>query len=172
MPGPRAPGPGPGPGAAGEQCVDGNYEPAWTNAKCKYQVLGAWPEKLWKQYKLEEPQWLEYLHLSKDGLPSRKRNYEVWKAWKEAQEVAKEVEERTKRIRSNPALYQPFKPVPEVAPWLKAFESDALRYPFLLVHAPSFSGKTEWAESLFRCPLTLKVGTLTQFPDGLRTLDR
>ena len=135
-------------------------------------MLGAWPEKLWKQYKLEEPQWLEYLHLSKDGLPSRKRNYEVWKAWKEAQEVAKEVEERTKRIRSNPALYQPFKPVPEVAPWLKAFESDALRYPFLLVHAPSFSGKTEWAESLFRCPLTLKVGTLTQFPDGLRTLDR
>ena len=42
----------------------------------------------------------------------------------------------------------------------------------LVVHAPSFTGKTEWAESLFKNPLTLEVGSLLQFPEGLRQLDR
>ena len=36
----------------GEPCVRGNYEPVWTQQRSRYQVLGAWPEKLWKQRKL------------------------------------------------------------------------------------------------------------------------
>ena len=41
-----------------------------------------------------------------------------------------------------------------------------------MVHAPSYTGKTEWAQSLFRNSLTLQVGCLTQFPDRVRQLDR
>ena len=37
---------------------------------------------------------------------------------------------------------------------------------------PSQSGKTEWAKSLFTCPLELKVGTLEHFPDAMRKFSR
>ena len=69
-------------------------------------------------------------------------------------------------------MYQPFGRVPQAEQWLDLFTQDALRYPLLLVHAPSFTGKTEWAESLFKNPLKLQVGTLTHFPEGARKLDR
>ena len=80
--------------------------------------------------------------------------------------------ERVKSIRSNPALYQPFKPVLEAQTWLKLFLHDALRYPLLVAHAPSYCGKTEWAHSLFERPLELKVGTLQHFPEAMRRFDK
>ena len=36
----------------------------------------------------------------------------------------------------------------------------------------SHTGKTEWAKSLFRNPLELKVGTLEHFPETMRDFDR
>ena len=41
-----------------------------------------------------------------------------------------------------------------------------------VVHAPSYCGKTEWANSLFQRPLELKVGTLQHFPEAMRRFDR
>ena len=41
-----------------------------------------------------------------------------------------------------------------------------------MVHAPSYCGKTEWAHSLFKRPLELKVGTLQHFPEAMRRFDR
>ena len=49
---------------------------------------------------------------------------------------------------------------------------EALRYPLLLVLGASHTGKTEWAKSLFRNPLELKVGTLEHFPETMRDFDR
>ena len=69
-------------------------------------------------------------------------------------------------------MYTPFKEVPEAQRWLDLFKHDRMRYPLLLVHATSFSGKTEWAESLFKRPLKLLIGPLTQFPNRTRELDR
>ena len=82
------------------------------------------------------------------------------------------VKERTSILRCNPALYQAFATVPEAVEWLGLFRVEALRYPSLLVHAPSHSGKTEWACSLFVNPLKVLVGASTFFPDSLRRLDR
>ena len=152
--------------------MDGNYAPAWTGSKCKYQVMGAWPEKLWKQYKLAGEQYWEYLHLSRDGIPSRKRNYEAHEAWRKDSEMDAAIAARTKRIRSDPEVYQPFARVPEAEVWLNVFKREIMRYPILMVYAPSYSGKTEWAESLFNNPKKLIMGKLTQFPDAARTLDR
>jgi hypothetical protein len=45
-------------------------------------------------------------------------------------------------------------------------------YPILLVLGPSISGETEWANSFFKNPLELKIGTLPHFPDRMRTFDR
>ena len=42
----------------------------------------------------------------------------------------------------------------------------------LLVHAPSYCGKTEWACSLFKRPLKLLIGDLGFFPNELRELNR
>jgi hypothetical protein len=156
----------------GDLCVGGNYAPAWTGKPCNYPVLGAWAEKLWKAYKLDDDVYWEYLHESKDGFPGRKRDFQEYTAWKKKKAFDKEVAARVQRIRNNPALYTPFAKVPEAAEWLAFFQRDALRYPVLLVHGPSRCGKTEWAESLFKCPLVLKIGVLTQFPEGARRLDR
>jgi hypothetical protein len=158
---------------SGALCVAGNYAPAWTDTKCKYQVLGAWAEKLWKQYKLSDEQYQEYLYQTKDGLPARLRNLEVYQEWKRKRAHEKAVEERTKRIRGNPELYQPFPRVQEAEDWLELFKVERCRYPVLLVHAPSYAGKTEFAMSLFQNPLKAEVGHLVdQFPDKLRKLDR
>ena len=118
---------------SGQLCVKGNYAPAWTQNSRTYAVEGPWPLKLWKAYKLSDEVYEEYLHLCKDGLPARKRNFEAFKAWREDKELAATTAERHKRIRSNPELFQPFREVPEATAWLSHFHSDALRYPFLLV---------------------------------------
>lgn len=38
---------------SGELCVAGNDAPVWTTEKYRYQVLCLWPEKLWKQRKIQ-----------------------------------------------------------------------------------------------------------------------
>ena len=68
--------------------------------------------------------------------------------------------------------YHPFPAVPAAASWLQLFAVDRLRYPLLVVLGPSGKGKTEWAKSLFSNPLELKVGSLTHFPDGMRSFSR
>ena len=92
---------------SGELCA-GNYAPVWTTEKYRYQVLGAWPEKLWKQRKIATEVCKEYLHLTRDGVPARKRNLETVEQEEERQELAALIASNTKRIRSNPELYKPF----------------------------------------------------------------
>ena len=156
----------------GGLCVAGNYEPAWTGAKYNYPVAGTWLDKLLKAYKLSLDTYEEYLYLCRDGIPHRKRNLDAVRARRDELALKREIEERTKRIRNSPALYQPFKTVPEAEAWLALFQQEALRRPLLLAHAPSYTGKTEWANSLFKQPLELKVGALTHFPEGMRRFDR
>jgi len=76
------------------------------------------------------------------------------------------------RIRSNPNLFRPFRRFPEADAWLARFEVDDLRYPILIVSGPSMIGKTEWANSLFKNPLELKIGNLAHFPEKMRRFDR
>ena len=135
-------------------------------------MSGRWLDSLHKAYKLSLEVYEEYVFLAMDGVGHRKRNLDLVKQWREEREVKRRVAERIQRIRNNPDIYQPFKPVPEALEWLQLFTKDALRYPLLAVFAPSFCGKTEWAESLFSNPLKLLVGELQHFPDGVRELDR
>jgi hypothetical protein len=156
----------------GVLCVAGNYTPAWTEGVCTYAVGGTWPQKLWAAYKLTEEVYEEYLHLCKDGIPGRKRNFEAFCEWQTEREIEKDIAARTTRIRNNPDLYETFARVPQADPWRESVSADALRYPVLLVHGPSRCGKTEWAKSLFAKPLVLQIGWLTQFPDTMRKLNR
>ena len=135
-------------------------------------MLGAWPEKLWKQRKLDSQTFRRYLYLTRDGLPGRKRNLEEAEAEEDRLELKAEIVANTARIRANPQLFKPFPQVPEATEWLQTFKVDALRYPILVVLGASMSGKTEWAKSLFTNPLELKVGGLGRFPDTLRAFDR
>ena len=68
--------------------------------------------------------------------------------------------------------YTPFGQVPEADEWLKLFTQDALRYPVLLVHAPSYAGKSEWAVSLFKNALYLELGASGLWPAGMKKLSR
>ena len=157
---------------SGELCVEGSRKLAWTSASNTYAVKGARLDKLFRAYKLSLSVYEDYLYCCRDGVATRKRSPDLLKAKQEEQALKHEVEERTKLLRADAALYQPFKQVPEAAAWLAKFQAPRLRYPVLVVHAPSHTGKTEWASSLFQKPLELKVGTLTHFPEDMRAFDR
>ena len=154
-------------------CVAANYEPAWTAAKETYVVKAAWPEKLWRAYKLDDGVYYnEYLFLCKDNVAAKKRNFETYRAWQRGEALDQDIEDRTKRIRSMPDLYEPFAEVALAQEFLALFKNEALRYPVLLAHAPSYAGKSEWAVSLFKKPLYLEIGSLGLWPPGMKKLDR
>jgi hypothetical protein len=154
--------------SAGGLCVAGNYQPAWTNIDFTYVVKGQWLDKLFRAYKLSTAVYEEYIYLARDGVPTRKRNLDAIVERQIEQALRHDIAERTTRIRGNADIYQPFQRVAEADLWLSLFLKDALRYPVLVVHALSYMGKTEWANSLFKRPLELKVGTLPHFPEGMR----
>ena len=156
----------------GAPCVAGNYMPCWTSASRVYPVLGKWPERLWKCRKLSHDQYEEYIFLTRDGVQARKRNLDEVKAWDEAKAETEEMERNTKRLRDNPAIFQPFPLVAAAQAWREVFNEDRLRYPLLIVLGGSATGKTEWAKSLFRNALEVKVGALEFFPDGVRMFQR
>lgn len=158
--------------ADGQPCVAGNYEPCWTACPLTYAVLGKWPEALWKQRKLTRDMYESYLFQCRDGIVPRKRNLDAVRAHEDAEEATCLVEQATTRIRSNPEIFKPFPAVPQAQAWLQLFVRDALRYPLLLVLGPSGVGKTEWAKTLFRHPLELKIGSLLYFPDKMRMFRR
>ena len=95
-----------------------------------------------------------YLFLSRDGVVGQKRNLDMVAEGEERLELVQVICENTRRIRNNPALYRPFPEVPEVTAWLQLFQSDALQYPVLLLLGQSMSGKSEFANSLFKNPLS------------------
>ena len=157
----------------GSLCVAGNCGPYWTDYPFLYEVLGDWPEKLWKRYQLTHKQYKEYLTLCRDRVPARMRNLEEVIKGEEALLDEEEIKENMERIRSNPDLYKPFKQFPVAQEWLRSFLRDALRYAIMLVRGFSRSGKTELAKSWFRNPLKLKVGRLVNvFPAKMRYYNR
>lgn len=103
---------------------------------------------------------------------SRKRNLDACREKEEAELVQAEMEATTKRVRSNPHLCPPWPAVPEATAWLELFKEDRLRFPILIVLGRSMSGKTEWAQTLFKKPLLLKVGKNENFPAGMRAFKR
>ena len=156
----------------GNSLTAGNYMPCWTDSIRSYQVLGKWPETLWKQRKVATDVYERLLFLTRDGVVSRQRNLTSCREQEQRLAAEAAIEERVKRIRANPEIYRPFPEVPVAQEWLKCFKKDALRYPILVVLGQSRAGKTEWAKSLFEHPLELKIGALTFFPDTLRSFRR
>ena len=157
---------------AGQPCVTGNYVPCWAEGKFKYAVLGRWPESLWKARKLTHATYEHYLYACRDGVLARKRNLDACRDRETEKHERQEMDAVVHRIRSNPTIFRPFPQVPAARAWQAKFGQDALRYPILVVLGPSSSGKTEWAKSLFKNPLELKVGSLEHFPDGMRAFTR
>ena len=68
-------------------------------------------------------------------------------------------------------MYQAFPEVPAATAWLETFKQDRIRYPILVVVGPSHSGKTEWANSLFKNALELEIGRLEHFPEKMRLVN-
>ena len=84
------------------RAVRGRQLPAycWTKAAMTYQVLGKWPETLWKQRKLSTELSDEYLFLTRDGILARKRNLEAVREHEEAAAERALIEANTARLRS------------------------------------------------------------------------
>ena len=156
----------------GRPCTAGNYEPAWTGALLSYPVKSRWAQDLWQAYKLTDNIYEDYLFKSRDGVLPKKRNLDACRERAARAKQTEEIEARTKRIRTNTELFPGFPPIPKAQAWLDGFKEDKIRYPVLVVLGKSHTGKTEWAQTLFRTPLVLKVGTLEHFPESMRSFDR
>ena len=115
--------------------------------------MGKWAETLWKQYKVDNKMYEELLYVARDGVVSRKRNLDAVRDLEALTMETAAVADRVKRIRSDSSISHAFPDIPEAETWLSHFRKDALCYPILVVLGPSRAGKTEWAKSLFRCPL-------------------
>ena len=157
---------------AGQLCVDGNHVPCWVKAprSSRYQVMGKWPLSLWQQHKLSHDTYEEYLCLCRDSVLPRKRNLDAVRQRDEEAAEAMERKATVKRVRAT--TFQAFTEVPEVATWQALFAQEVDRYPILVLLAPSRSRKTEYAKSLFKAPLELKIGVLEHFPEGMRRFSR
>ena len=152
----------------GRPCTAGNYAPAWTDEVRTYAVLGKWLDSLFRSRKISLDVYEKYIYLARDGVVFRIKNVEAIR--EEEARVARQrtFAERTKRIRMNAELYKSYPPVPAASMWLSKYAVDWLRYPILVVIGPSFSGKTEWAKSLFTCPLECKIGGRRLVPARVR----
>ena len=157
----------------GKPCVAGNYEPCWEDtADFHYSVKSKWVENLWQERKLTTDMWDDYLFKTRDSVLGKKRNLDACREREEGAAERAEMETVIKRIRSNASLFRPFPSVPQAVEWLARFSEDRLRYPLLLVLGPSHTGKTEWAKSLFKSPLELKIGDSDFFPEKMRSFKR
>ena len=156
----------------GKVCVDGNHVPSWVKLPkaSRYQVLGKWPQTLWQQHKLSHDMYEHYLFQCRDCVVSRKRNLDAVR--QRAQEDEEEAERLATVQRVHENTYAQFPHVPVVDAWLDCFSKEVDRYPFLVIHGPSRTRKTEFAKSLFNNPLELKIGTLAHFPEGMRAFNR
>ena len=158
--------------SAGAVCVDGNYFPCWIRGAAKYVVQGRWSDSLWRARKLSHEVYERYIYLIREGVVVRKRNLDAVLAQEADDCEAELIAQNTKRIRENPALFTPFPEIPAAVSWLAFFNNDAMRYPMMIVVGPSHSGKTQWANSLFRNPLEITIGSLAHFPERMRSFDR
>ena len=149
------------------------HMPCWSKCCKKYTVKGRWPESLWKAMKLTHDKYEEYLFFTRDGVAARKRNLDMVRDREQREQFEADREQRIKRIRGNPDLYKPWPEVPDAQSWLERFTRDAMRYPIMIIHGPSHSGKTEWVKTLFKQPLEVKVGALIEyFPESMRKFQR
>ena len=86
--------------------------------------------------------------------------------------MAEDAERAATAARVRTHTFQGFSEVPEVTDWLACFDEEGDRSPFLVLWGPSRCRKTEYAKSLFKAPLELKIGTLDHFPEGMRAFSR
>ena len=149
----------------GAPCVVGSYFPVWVpGARYTYVVKGQWPEALWRQRKLGHDTYEEYLVLCRDGYVTRKRALVAIKEAELQAATEAEILANTKRIKQT--LYKPMKEFPVLIQWRDLFAKDApdaLRFPILVLLAPSRCGKTELAMSLFKAPLKVRSATSCTF---------
>ena len=112
-----------------------------------YAVKGWWIDELWTSHKLDHSVYLEYAAKVRVGFVGRQRQAQ---ALQEQERVtALRVQQQAVALKLAP-LKKSF--VPEViaalAPWRQQYETDQMRYSFLVLRGVSRSGKSTLAKSL------------------------
>ena len=129
--------------------VGGNWHPFRD-----YRVNGRWIEDLWSDGKLDHATYQDLSLQVRRGHAARKRDLEEVLADQRAQLVDEQIAKADKALA---ALKAPFRQFPEVKAWEDSFLSLAFRWKILVLCADSASGKSTYAESLFRNPFVLTV---------------
>ena len=142
-----------------------------------YQVLGKWPETLWKQRKLSAELSDEYLFLMRDGVLARKRNLEAVREHEEAAAERALIEANTARLRSQ-SCTSPGWPLSKrtafgtLCWWLWVPHILGIRkYAARVEFATTTGGTCAYSRYLFAVPIAITANHSTRNLDFLHTHD-
>jgi len=116
--------------------------------------MGKWVDDLWMRGKLDHDAYGELALRLRRGYATRKRDLEAVLAEERSRRLADRVEEVDRALHLRK---KPFRSFPQVRTWEESFLQVDFRYKVLVLCADSASGKSVFAESLFRNPYVLTV---------------
>ena len=116
--------------------------------------MGKWIDDLWMRGKLDHDAYGELALRLRRGYATRKRDLEAVLAEERSRRLADRVEEVDRALHLRK---KPFRSFPQVRTWEESFLQVDFRYKVLVLCADSASGKSVFAESLFRNPYVLTV---------------
>ena len=119
-----------------------------------YRVMGRWLDDLWTDGKLDHDVYGELALKVRLGYEGRKRNLEAVKAAERESQVDVEIQTAAHELAR---LKAPPREFPEVRTWEDSFLQLRFRWKLLVLVADSASGKSTFAEGLFRNPYVLTV---------------
>ena len=124
------------------------------HCRLDYAVMGKWVDDLWMRGKLDHDAYGELALRLRRGYATRKRDLEAVLAEERSRRLADRVEEVDRALDLRK---KPFRSFPQVRTWEESFLQVDFRYKVLVLCADSASGKSVFAESLFRNPYVLTV---------------
>lgn len=113
--------------------------------------VSRWLMDMWKDEKVEKI--MEALAAEKLLTPQLQQQINAVNNWNEKKQVEEMLEGRNERMKKK---LKPFAYNAYVDYWMKLFNEESLRYPFLVLCGPSKLRKTEYAKSLFDNPFLHK----------------
>ena len=133
-----------------------------------FHVAGEWVMQLVQQGKITYMAARSELVKGAKNLQRLLPDLDRW--WSEMRK--EDIDTRRERIlRKLRPMQRPFRRIAAVQEWMKCFEEDRLRYPFLVLTGPSQTGKTQFALSLGTESTAMQLNMATAPEADLRKFD-
>ena len=133
-----------------------------------FHVAGEWVMQLVQQGKITYMAARSELVKGAKNLQRLLPDLDRWWSEMRKEDIDSRREKILKKLRP---MHRPFRRIAAVQEWMKCFEEDRLRYPFLVLTGPSQTGKTQFALSLGTESTAMQLNMATAPEADLRKFD-